>query len=99
MTGEKAPEAPQPGGRRPAPGDLAMVQAFVNTHYDLVRDHGAEVLASPSALHDWLADAGLVDPGARTLRAGDLRRALAVREGLRALAFANNGEALDADAV
>jgi predicted RNA-binding Zn ribbon-like protein len=90
--------APQPGGRRPAPGRLATVQAFLNTFYDLDTDHGDEILGSPAALHDWLAARQLVRSGTR-LRPGDLDRALAIREGLRALAFANNGRQLDTDAV
>ena len=91
-------DAPQPGGRRPAPGDLALVQAFVNTHYDLTAAGGGEVFADPRALRDWLATASLLGEQA-PLRDHDLERALAVREGLRALAFANNGEDFDAAAV
>ena len=91
-------EAPQPGGRRPAPGDLALVQAFLNTHYDLTAERGGEVLAGPAALRRWLSAASLIGERAR-LGDDDLQRARAVREGLRALAFANNGEALDDAAV
>jgi predicted RNA-binding Zn ribbon-like protein len=98
MTGENTIDAPQPGGRRPAPGELALVQAFVNTHYDLATADGGDVLAAPEALAAWLAQHGLAD-SAPALDGEDLRRALAVREGLRALAFANNGEPLDAAAV
>ncbi len=77
--------SPQPGGRRPAPGALALVQAFINTHYDLERDHGAEVLSSSPALGAWLADRGLID--ARTqVQDRDLQRTLALRESLRMLA-------------
>ena len=83
-------EAPQPGGRQPAPGGLRLLQAFVNTHYDLRSDHGGEVLTSPDALGSWLGRHGLLDSDARVDAAG-LRRALELREGLRALAFANNG--------
>jgi predicted RNA-binding Zn ribbon-like protein len=81
---------PQPGGRRPAPGALGLVQAFVNTHYDLGEDHGAERLRRAEDLRDWLAGRGLlaVDGG---VDAADLERALALREGLRELALANNG--------
>src|ERR1035437_5208683 len=65
----------QPGGRRPAPGTLALVQAFINTHYDLERDHGAELLSTPGALGDWLTHRGLLTNSAR-LGDRDLRRAL-----------------------
>jgi hypothetical protein len=40
---------PQPGGPGPAPGELALVQAFLNTHCDLAFG-GGETLASPEAL-------------------------------------------------
>src|SRR5437764_3865374 len=78
-------EGPQPGGRPPAPGELGIVQAFINTHYDLVHEHGAEVLASPEALSRWLADHGLAAGGLRRTDS-DLDRALEVREALRELA-------------
>lgn len=90
--------APQPGGRRPAPGRLATVQAFVNTFYDVTVDHGSELLTSPTVLGNWLADRELLGAGI-TLRPRDLGRALDIREGLRALAYANNGCSLDTDAV
>jgi predicted RNA-binding Zn ribbon-like protein len=75
----------QPGGRQPAPGPLALVQGFVNSHYDLVFEHGAEVLHSPSALARWLADCDLLVAGAE-LTVADLERTLAFREALRGLA-------------
>jgi predicted RNA-binding Zn ribbon-like protein len=78
-------EGPQPGGRPPAPGELGLVQAFINTHYDLVNDHGAEVLSTPAALGRWLADHRLADDDVPATPA-DLRRALEVREALRELA-------------
>jgi predicted RNA-binding Zn ribbon-like protein len=90
MNGERAVDLIQPGGRSPAPGRLAVVQAFVNTFWDLETGAGEELLGSPRELRDWLSGGGLLDPGAG-VSAADLRRALDVREGLRALAFANNG--------
>jgi predicted RNA-binding Zn ribbon-like protein len=89
---------PQPAGREPAPGSLGLIQAFVNTHYDLEGDHGAEILSSPRALRDWLTARGLVDRSLELTRA-DLRAALDVREGLRAMLAANNGAVLDVEAV
>jgi predicted RNA-binding Zn ribbon-like protein len=80
--------AHQPGGRPPAPGRLALVQAFVNTHYDLELDHGAEVLGSPVALAAWLSARGLIPRGARA-DALDLQRALDAREAFRRLAAAH----------
>lgn len=78
-------ETPQPGGRPPAPGELGLVQAFINTHYDLVHEHGAEVLATPEALGQWLSDHRLC-ASRHPVSADDLGRALAVREALRNLA-------------
>jgi predicted RNA-binding Zn ribbon-like protein len=94
MTGERqdarAGASPQPGGRAPAPGRLALVQAFINTHYDLEEVHGAEVFSSVGALGSWLRRAGLLDGDSR-LGEPDLTRARALREGLRALAQAGSG--------
>jgi predicted RNA-binding Zn ribbon-like protein len=90
MSGERTADLIQPGQRSPAPGRLAVVQAFVNSFWDLESGSGGELLGSPDELRDWLGDAGLLDAGAR-VGAADLRRALEVREGLRGLAFANNG--------
>ena len=87
----------QPGDREPAPGDLALVQAFLNSRWDLDRDQ-EEQLTSPDALARWLGEHGLLERGA-DLREADLGRALEVREGLRALLFANNGEPLDRETV
>ena len=89
---------PQPGGREPAPWRLGLVQAFVNSWYDLEHEHGAELLSDPPALGHWLARRGLVAPGA-SVSAAELHRALALRAGLRALLIANNGGELDRDAV
>lgn len=92
----RLPTERQPGDRPPAPDELALVQAFVNTFWDLAE--GAEQLTSPEALQDWLAVHGLIEPSAR-LDAADLERAVRVREGLRAMLFANNGAVYDPDAI
>jgi hypothetical protein len=99
VTGENSPydAGPQPGGRDPAPGELALVQAFVNTHFDLASG-GGELLVSPESLRAWLGERGLLERAGRVDGCG-LDRVLAVREGLRALAFANNDQDLDARAV
>lgn len=111
----REPPAPQPGARPPAPGDLALVQSFINSHYDLEVEHGADLFATPDALAEWLTSRGLLEKtervllerttsvplerttsiplqGARpnnSLIEADVGRAIAVREGLRALARAN----------
>jgi predicted RNA-binding Zn ribbon-like protein len=87
----------QPGDRAPAPGDLGLVQSFVNTSWDL--DHGGEEeLQSPRELAAWLSGCRLLGSDTK-LTTADLKRALDVREGLRALLFVNNGAALDEEAI
>src|SRR5437588_5866511 len=85
MTGEI-----QPGDRAPAPGELALVQAFINSHYDLEFEHGADLFATPDALAAWLRRRELLAPG-ESVRLADVRRAVAVREALRAAARVNGG--------
>ena len=92
---ERQKPTTQPGGRDPAPGALALLQAFLNT-VDL--EEGWDLLASPEALHDWLAERGLLEASI-TLTDADLDRALTVREAVRELLFANNGGEVDAAVV
>ncbi len=84
MISESAPE-------KSAPGELYLVQRFVNS-VDL--ETLEEELSAPEALRGWLADRDLMDAD-EPVTEGDLRRALDVREGLRALLLANNGHELD----
>jgi predicted RNA-binding Zn ribbon-like protein len=87
-----------PGNSSPektAPGQLSLLQRFVNS-IDL--ESGEDELTSPEALRDWLTERGLMDSGDRAT-AADLKRALAVREGLRALLLQNAGLPLDAERV
>jgi predicted RNA-binding Zn ribbon-like protein len=70
-----------------APGDLEAVRAFVNS-VDFERD--TDAFADPPALVRWLAEHGLIEPDAPAT-AADERRAIAVREALRAGMLANNG--------
>ena len=93
--GGKTLAEPQPGGREPAPGNLALVQAFINSNYDLRDDHGAELLDGPAGLRSWLEPRGLAGAEA-AVTAADLERAIAVREGLRALLVAKHAERDDA---
>ncbi len=94
MDGERDP---QPGNRPAAPGGLAVVQRFLNTHYDLAGHHG-ELLDTPAALRRWMAECRLVDPDA-TVGETELLRMINVREGLRHLAIANNGGQPDMNAL
>jgi predicted RNA-binding Zn ribbon-like protein len=85
----------EPGGRDPAPGALALVQAFLNSA-DL--EEGWDILTSPESLRGWLVERGLLEETA-TLTDADLLRALAAREAIRELLFANNGGEADMAAV
>ncbi|HZG48408.1 MAG TPA: CGNR zinc finger domain-containing protein [Thermoleophilaceae bacterium] len=82
--GESAPE-------KTAPEPLRQVQRLVNS-IDL--ESGEDELDSPESLRAWLCERGLMGSGERVGPA-DLRRALDVREGLRALLLQNNGLELD----
>jgi predicted RNA-binding Zn ribbon-like protein len=78
-----------------APAPLELVQRFVNS---VDRESGEDELASPQELRAWLTERDLIGPD-DGVSAADLRRALDVREGLRALLLANNGLALDEERV
>ena len=86
--GESIPE-------KTAPGELRLVQRFVNS-VDL--ESGDDELTDPAALVAWLAERDLVEEGAAAGPA-DLRRAVEVREGLRALLLRNNGLDFDRERV
>jgi predicted RNA-binding Zn ribbon-like protein len=87
----------QPGDRQPAPGDLWLVQSFVNTRWDLERDL-QDKFADSDGLAKWLVERDLVPAGTPVSEA-DLHRALDARDGLQALLFANNGVEPDLEAV
>jgi len=77
-----------------APEELETVRRFVNTR-DI--EERRDELASPRLLHDWLVSHGLLAPD-EAAGEGDLRRALRVREALRAALLANNGAPVDESA-
>ena len=79
---------------RAAPEPLRLVQLFVNT---ADAEHAREWLSTPSDLEDWLREHGI--PLDDAVTAAELRRAVDLREALRALAGANNGDPLPHDAV
>ena len=81
--------------RQEAPGRLELVRQFVNT---LDLEDGEEKLADPAGLAAWLREHDLMEAGAEVGEA-DLRRALEVREALRAQLMANNGHDPDPKAV
>ena len=71
----------------PAPGDLELVRAFVNT-WDAEDD--VERLTGPAQLRDWLVEHGLLDRSAR-VTAADHRHAIEVLEAQRSMLLANAG--------
>ena len=80
---------------RPAPGDLAIVQAFLNTKNLLA---GRDELATPCNLSAWLSSRALLSSAAK-VTGKHLQWALDIREGLHAIVTAHNGLELDAAAV
>ncbi len=88
---------PQPGDRLPAPGDLELVQTFLNSRWNLT-SHNEEELASPGAVSAWFVEHGLFDRR-HALTESDRRRVLEVREGLREMLFVNNGASADPEVV
>ena len=81
-------------GAHRVPGELELVRQFVNT-YDVEDD--LDEIGSPQQLRDWLARHGL-EPGP-AVGEPDVARARSLREALRALTLANNGEPLDPQAI
>jgi predicted RNA-binding Zn ribbon-like protein len=78
-----------------APGELDHIRQFVNT-FDL--ETREEELGDPAGLAAWLSERGLLT-GDETLSDAGVRRAQSMREALRKLLLANNGDELDPDAV
>jgi predicted RNA-binding Zn ribbon-like protein len=81
--------------RNEAPGELELVRQFVNTR-DI--EEGTDELHSPNALLTWFAGVDLLDDEAAADEE-DLERALALREGIRSLLLANNGEGIEPDGL
>ena len=77
------------------PPDVKLVRDFVNS-VDI--ESGVDEWATPEHLAGWLADRALMASG-DTARPADLRRAVEMREALRAVLEANHDETVDEDAV
>lgn len=73
--------------RETAPGDLGLVQDFVNTLDQVPR---SERFGDPGALKAWLAARGLLDASA-PVDESDLKHAVAVREAMRTVIGGNTG--------
>jgi predicted RNA-binding Zn ribbon-like protein len=83
----------QPGDRAEAPGQLALVQSFVNS---VNREFGPDEFATTDGLAAWLDRNGFGGlPGAGEL---DRQEAVILREALRALLRENNGASPDPQA-
>src|SRR3990170_7709705 len=80
---------------KPAPGELETVRAFVNTWH--VDEH-TDRIDSPAGLGEWLAETGL-SRSAKRPTAAEHAAAIALREAIRSLLLANNGEPLDPSAL
>lgn len=80
----------EPGRREPAPGELRIVQRFINS-VDL--QEGRDELATIDATRRWLLRNHLTD-AERPVREWERQELAALREALRDLAAANAGHAL-----
>jgi predicted RNA-binding Zn ribbon-like protein len=78
-----------------SPHDLDLVIDFVNT---LDIDEATDELATPAALAAWLSERRLMARAAGPPSDADLRDAIDLREALRALMLANNGDDTDSRA-
>jgi len=78
--------------RNEAPGELELVRRFVNTR-DI--EEGSDELHTTDTLLAWFAGMNLLNEDGATADEKDLERALALREGIRSLLLANNGEEVE----
>ena len=81
----KLPRSAEP---EPAPGEMSILQDFLNTKH----------LSSPRDVGNWLASHRLLPPGTELTEA-DVKRLLVVQKGIRALVWVNSGGKLDEAAV
>ncbi len=81
----------EPGGRQPAPGALRLVQEFLNS-VDL--EDGDDAFARPRDLAAWLDARGL-GPAPPEIGESERRRAVELREALRALLETHRGAPAD----
>jgi predicted RNA-binding Zn ribbon-like protein len=87
-----SPEPLNEGLSRPqAPGDLEVVRALVNS-IDL--ESGKDELTTPAELRRWLVERELLTESA-DVTSSDVASVVELREALRALLLANNGEEVD----
>jgi predicted RNA-binding Zn ribbon-like protein len=82
-------------GGKPAPGELIIIQGLVNT---LDIETGTDDIGTRESLKEWLVRHGLLRSGDR-VSAADQKTALSLREALRSLLLANNGEKVPPSAL
>ncbi len=75
------------GARSPAPGQLRLVQAFLNS---ADRETGDDALATPASMRDWLAGQRLISPHLE-FDESDRRRLVEVRRALHDLLATDDG--------
>jgi len=86
-------ETPTTESRQPAPGELRLVQLLVNT---VEPDVGREDFTDAAAMGGWLVEHGLLAAGeAGSVTEGDRARLVELREALRDLLGANDGDPVD----
>ncbi|HEY6378255.1 MAG TPA: CGNR zinc finger domain-containing protein [Candidatus Dormibacteraeota bacterium] len=83
-------------GSKPAPGELAYIQAFVNTRNP---EEVSDAVQTPDQMREWLMAVGLLPGRAPMVSAADHARLVALREALRQLLLANGGAVVDPEAV
>jgi len=82
-------------GGKPAPGELVLVQGFVNT-IDI--EEGVDQIRSEPSLKSWLVRHGLLRSDAK-VTSQDHRMIISLREALRRLMLANNGDTVQPAAL
>jgi predicted RNA-binding Zn ribbon-like protein len=87
-------EMDNPSKRPLAPGELRLVQRFINTND---REEGSDLFDDSAAIRAWMLEQGLDTPAAITER--ERKRVVEFREALRTLAAANNGRPPEQTAI
>lgn len=83
----------EPGGRQPAPGELRLVQLFLNTN-DI--EAAQDEFNRRDGLRRWLVDHALISP-ADVVKRDDVLRVVGFREAIRDLLAARDGAEASAD--
>ena len=87
----------EPGGRPKAPGRLALLQRFINSYnHDFPRDW--DRIGTADKAQTWLRQKGLVAPD-DAISEADAARLRELREAVRELAIANQGDQAQAAAT